>query len=158
MDELYWPLLWALAGLPVISAGAKYKLSRNAPKDYGYYLEWKLFSTFRLGVTKLALFVSVGVALTALSPSFERMISAISIAAVCGILVESTTLIGRPHPTPEYVPQDWACIGCRSNAHDSCTNVRMLDSFEKNFVSKEGTKRPVCCCGFRISVVRPLRA
>jgi len=54
MDELYWPLLWALAGLPVISAGAKYKLSRNAPKDYGYYLEWKLFSTFRLGVTKLA--------------------------------------------------------------------------------------------------------
>jgi len=158
MDELYWPLLWALAGLPAISAGAKYKLSRNAPKDYGYYLEWRLFSTFRLGVTKLALFVSVGVALTALSPSFERMISAISIAAVCGILVESTTLIGRPHPTPEYVPQDWACIGCRSNAHDSCTNVRMLDSFEKNFVSKEGTKRPLCCCGFRISVVRPLRA
>src|SRR2546426_10084463 len=109
MDELYWPLLWALAGLPVISAGAKYKLSRNAPKDYGYYLEWKLFSTFRLGVTKLALFVSVGVALTALSPSFERLISAISIAAVCGLLVESPTLIRGPPPTPADSPHAWAC-------------------------------------------------
>ena len=158
MVELYWPLLWALAGLPVISAAVKYKLSRKAPRDYGYYLEWKLFSTFRLGVAKLALFVSVGVALTILSLSFERMISAISIAAICGIIVESTTLIGRSHPTPEYVPQDWACISCRSYVHDSCSNVRMLDSFEKNFVSKEGTKRPLCCCGFRISVVRPLSA
>ena len=158
MDELYWPLLWALAGLPIVAASAKYRLSRKAPRDYGYYLEWKLFSTFRLGVAKLALYVSVGVALTAVSLSFERMISAVSIAAVCGILVESTTLIGRPHPTPEYVPMGLACIGCRSNAHDSCTNVRMLDSFEKNFVSKEGTKRPLCCCGFRISVVRPLSA
>jgi len=156
MDEFYWPLLWALAGLPIILAAAKYKLSRKAPRDYGYYLEWKLFSTFRLGVTKLGLFVSVGVALTVLSISFERMMSAISIAAICGILVEATTLIGRPHPTPEYVPSGWACVSCRSNAHDSCTNVRMLDSFEKNFVSKEGTKRPLCCCGFRISVVRHL--
>src|SRR5438445_13264516 len=101
MDELYWPLLWALAGLPVISAGAKYKLSRNAPKDYGYYVEWKLFSRFRLGATNLALFVSVGMALTVLSPSFERMISAISIAACCGILVESTTQTVRPHIPPE---------------------------------------------------------
>jgi hypothetical protein len=158
MDELYWPLLWALAGLPIILAGVKYKLSRKAPRDYGHYLEWKLFSTFRLGVTKLALFVSVGLILTVLSLSFERMVSVISIAAVCGVLVESTALIGRPHPTPEYVPGDPACIGCRSNAHDSCTNVRMLDSFENNFLSKEGTKRPLCCCGFRISVVRPLSA
>src|SRR5207244_8247795 len=108
MDELYWPLLLALARLPVISADAKYKLSRNAPKDYGYYLEWKLFSTFRLGATKLALFVSIGMALTVLSPSFERMISAISIAAVCGILVESASLIGRPNPRRESVPLDWA--------------------------------------------------
>ncbi len=158
MDELYWPLLWALAGLPMVSACAKYRFSRKAPRDYAYYVEWKLFSTSRLGMAKLCLFVSVGVALTVLSLSFERMISAISIAAVCGVLVESTTLIGRPHPTPEYVPMGWACIGCRSNAHDRCTNVRMLDSFEKNFMSKEGTKRPVCCCGFRISVVRPLSA
>ena len=158
MDELYWPLLWALAGLPIISAGVKYKLSRKAPRDYGYYLEWKLFSAYKFGVLKLGLFVSVGVALTVLSISFERMMSVISIAAICGTLVESTTLIGRPHPTPEYVPRDRACIGCSSNAHDSCTNVRMLDSFEKNFVSKEGTKRPLCCCGFRISVVRPLSA
>src|SRR5437016_14632644 len=119
MVELYWPLLWALAGLPVISAAAKYKLSRKAPRDYGYYVEWKLFSTFRLGVTKLALFVSVGVALTVLSPSFERMISAISIAAVCGIVVESTTLIGRPRRTPRYSRQDWACIGPTSTALDS---------------------------------------
>jgi len=158
MAEFYWPLFWAVAGLPIVSAGAKYGLSRKAPRDYAYYVEWKLFSTFSLGVAKLALFVSVGVTLTLLSLSFETMISAISIAAICGILVESTTLIGRPHPTPEYVPTGWACIGCRSNAHDSCTNVRMLDSFEKNFVSKEGTKRPLCCCGFRISVVRPLSA
>src|SRR5438132_12596128 len=120
MDELYWPLLWALAGLPVISAGAKYKLSRNAPKDYGYYLEWKLFSTFRLGAAKLALFVSVGVALTAVSLSFERMISAVSVAVVCVILVESTTLIGRPHPTSEYVPISLACIVCMWIAHESC--------------------------------------
>ena len=158
MDELFWPFLWALAGLPVILAGAKYRLSRKAPRDYGYYLEWKLFSAFRFGVFKLGLFVSVGVALTVLSISFESMMSVISIAAVCGVLVEATTLIGRPHPTPEYVPMDWACASCRSNVHDSCTNVRMLDSFEKNFVSKEGTKRPLCCCGFRISVIRPLNA
>src|SRR5438445_13623763 len=109
MVELYWPLLWALAGLPVISAAVKYKLSRKAPRDYGYYLEWKLFSTFRLGVAKLALFVWVGASLTILSLSFDTMISAISIAAISGIIVESTTLIGSAHSRPENVPQTWIC-------------------------------------------------
>ncbi len=157
MLEYWWPFLWALAGLPIVCGGAKYNLSRKATRDYAYYVEWKLFS-MRLGIAKLGAFVSIGVFLTFLSISAERMLTAISIAAICGTLLESTALIGRPHPTPGYVPREWVCVGCRSNEHNSCTNTRTLDGFESNFVSKEGLKRPVCCCGFRISVLRPLSA
>ena len=155
MSEFWWPFLWTLAGLPLVSGWAKYSLSRKAPRDYAYYVEWKLFP-MRLGIAKLGAFASIGVFLTILSIPSDRMLAAVSIAAVCGALMESTTLIGRPHPTPEYAPREWVCVGCRSNEHNSCTNIRTLDSFESNFVSKEGVKRPVCCCGFRISVLRPL--
>ena len=155
MDEFWWPLLWALAGLPVVSAAAKHDLSRRSSRDYAYYMEWKLFSISKLAIAKLGLFVSIGVTLTVLSISFEKMTAAVSIAAVCGFLLESTTLIGRTHPTPEYT-RDRACVACRSNEHDGCTNLRMLDGFENNFVSREGVRRPVCCCGFRIAVIRAL--
>lgn len=156
MDELWWLLLWTVAGLPTISLATKYKLVRKASKDYAYYLESKALSIGKLGVSKLGFFSGLGLALTVFSLSPEKMIVALSVVAVCGGLLESTALIGRPHPTPEYTPINLACTGCRSGEHDDCTNLRMLDGFEDNFVSKEGTRRPICCCGFRISTSRVL--
>ncbi len=156
MDELWWPLLWTIAGLPIISSATKYNLLRKASKDYAYYLESKALSIGKLGVSKLGFFLGTGLALTVFSFPAEKMVVALLVVAVCGGLLESTVLIGRPHPTPEYTPMDLVCTGCRSNEHDSCSNLRMLDSFESNFVSKEGRRRPICCCGFRISTLRVL--
>jgi len=159
MAEFWWPLLWTLAGLPFISLAAKYNLLRKSSKDYAYYLESKALSISKLGVSKLGFFLAAGVALTLLlSVPPEKMAVALLIASICGTLLETTILIGRPHPTPAYVTSSLPCRGCANNNHDTCTNTRMLDSFESKFTSKDGLLRPICCCGFRISALRPMSA
>jgi len=156
MDEPFWPILWSLSGLPILSLIAKLDLRRKASTDYAYYLEWRSLRMRGLGLSKLSFFFVIGLSLTLLSVSAEKMVVALSIAAVCGTLLETTTLIGRPHPTPAYIPSSLACKGCTSNEHDACTNTRMLDSFQSNFASRDGLRRPICCCGFRIGALRPM--
>jgi hypothetical protein len=129
-------------------------LLKKKVADYAYYLEWKEFSIRNLAVLKVASFTAIGVALTILTLPVDRMLIALVIGVTCGSTLESTLVIGRSHPTPKYVPTRVACEGCRQNNHDRCANVRMLDSFETGFRSKDGALRPVCCCGFRISVLR----
>ncbi len=156
MVEFWWPLIWAVAGLPTLSIRTKYSLLRKRVSDYAYYLEWKEFSIRKFVTLKFAAFVSIGVALTFLTLPPDGMLIALVVVLTCGSTLESTLLIGRSHPTPNYAPTKVACEACRQNDHDSCANVRMLDSFETNFKSKDGALRPVCCCGFRISVLREL--
>ncbi len=134
----------------------KYSLLKKTVSDYAYYLEWKEFSIRKFVTLKLLSFVGIGVALTLLTLPPDRMLIALAVVVTCGSTLESTLLIGRSHPTPNYTPTKVACEGCRKNDHDSCSNVRMLDSFRTNFKSKDGALRPVCCCGFRISVLREM--
>ena len=156
MVEFWWPLLWTVAGLPILSVRTKYSLLRKRVIDYAYYLEWKEFSVRKFAAIKIMTFASVGVALTLLALPLERMLIAFVVVAACGSTLESTLVIGRAHPTPKSRSTKVACEGCKQNDHDSCTNVRMLDSFETGFKSKDGALRPVCCCGFRISILREL--
>ncbi len=156
MVDLLWPLLWTAAGLPVLAINTKYSLLKKKVRDYAYFLEWKEFSIAKVVTFKLATFAAIGVVLTLLALPMDRMLIAFAVVATCGSTLESTLLIGRPHPTPDYSPTRLACDGCRQNGHDSCTNTRMLDSFETRFKSKDGALRPMCCCGFRISVLREI--
>ncbi len=154
--EFWWPLVWIAAGFPIVSIRMKYSLLKKKVSDYAYYLEWKEFSIRKFVTLKLVSFVGIGVALTLLTLPPDRMLIALAVVVTCGSTLESTLLIGRSHPTPNYTPTKVACEGCRENDHDGCSNVRMLDSFKTNFKSKDGALRPVCCCGFRISVLREM--
>ena len=156
MVELWWPLLWSAAGFPILALGTKYFLLKKKVTDYAYYLEWKEFSIGKLLAIKVGSFVAIGVVLTLLTLPLDRMLIALVVTTTCSSALESTLVIGRSHPTPKYTPTKLACDGCRRNQHDSCTNTRMLDSFETRFKSRDGALRPVCCCGFRISVLREI--
>ena len=83
---------------------------------------------------------------------------AVLVFTACSTLFESVFTIGIAHPTPTYRRSRQACDKCKLMKDDECTNVRMLDGFETEFRSKEGTFRPVCCCGFRIGDWREVHA
>lgn len=149
-------MLWTLAGFPILSVRTKYSLLKKRVTDYAYYLEWKEFAIRKFVMLKLVSFAAIGVALTLLALPLEKMLIALVLGVTCASTLESTLVIGRSHPTPKYAPSRVACDGCRKNDHDRCANVRMLDSFETSFRAKDGALRPVCCCGFRGSVLREI--
>lgn len=154
MPDLLWPLLWAAAGLPLLTLNRKYSLLKKSAEDYAYYVESKEFAIGKLFILKVSLFVMTGVTFTFLALPLDRMIVALTMGASFGYVLESTVLVGRSHPTPKYAQTRFACAACQKIRHDDCTNVRMLDGFESAFRSKDGLVRPVCCCGFQMSVLR----
>jgi hypothetical protein len=136
----------------LISIRAKYSLLKRTVKDYAYYIESKEFDIRWVAITKLGTFFLAGAALSVLSVPAEEMVLAFIVFASGGMILEATNLVGRPHPTPNYVPSRMACGSCKKNGHEFCTNTRTLDSFETAFRSSDGELRPICCCGFQIHV------
>lgn len=151
MIPLLWFSLWFLAGLPFATLMKVRRLFARRKSDYAYYLEWKGFPKRRIAFGKALSSIIFGGIFILSSPLGEKMALALSVYLVCSMVAESTVLIGRPHPTPQYRANKFVCQSCRSGRDDECSNVRMLDSFEANFKPSRGTFRPVCCCGFRMS-------
>ena len=143
-------VLWVVSGLPYLSVLKKLDLSKNRRLDYSHYLLWREFPLLKLSVAKMTVFSLIGVASLAYAIPMEKTLLGVSALGVCGIAAEATVTRERAHPTQGYVRQV-VCHYCRTGEHENCANLRMLDGFETRFKSGDGTYRPVCCCGFRIS-------
>lgn len=150
LTEYLFALLSFLGAIPIATLAKKLSLRSKVMKDYAYYLEWRDFSILKVIILKPLIIAIISSMLLALRVSADKSVFVLSILLVCGFIAELTLVIGRPHPTPSYIPSKVACEGCKGNEHEECDNLRMLDSFETGFKSRDGLYRPVCCCGFRI--------
>jgi hypothetical protein len=121
-------------------------------------VQWKEFPLLKLSIAKLVFFSIVGLASIITLVPLDKTVVGLVALGTCGVVLESTVTLGRPYPTQRYVKKQQVCNGCKVNKHEGCDNLRMLDSFETNFKSKEGFYRPVCCCGFRISNYKELES
>jgi hypothetical protein len=156
MDNLFWFPVWLLIALPIPSTIFARRLLRKLRQDYAYYIEWREFPIIKIAAVKFTMVPLVGYLLSTLQIPAESLTVAAGAFGICGFVCESIILIDRPHPTRTYHPVKLVCTSCQGNKCEDCTNLRMLDSFETGFKSREGTYRPVCCCGFRISPYREL--
>jgi hypothetical protein len=152
MYEPWLILVWALAGLPILSIRKKFKLSKKKWSDYSYCVQWAEFPLLKISIAKIASYSLLGLASIMLFVPFEKVVIGLVVIGACGVVLETSVCANRPKPTRGYVQRQILCERCRSSVHDNCTNVRMLDGFETNFGSKDGFYRPVCCCGFRTGV------
>ncbi len=143
-------LPWLILGLPLISITKEFILRRKQRTDYAHYIEWKEFPLSRITAGKMVFFSLLGVASLLYSVPLDKMIIGLVVLGACGYIIEATMSFGRPQPTRGYAQAQTVCPKCRFGDHEDCTNLRMLDGFETEFKSKEGFKRPVCCCGFRL--------
>jgi hypothetical protein len=143
--------IWAIAGLPYLSIVKKFKLGKKRRQDYSYFVQWKEFPLIKILLAKLTFFSLLGIASIVYLVPLEKTILGITALGTCGLILETTVTRERPYPTQGYVQRQMVCSSCQTSNHENCVNLRMLDGFEKNFKSKEGFYRPVCCCGFRIS-------
>jgi hypothetical protein len=146
------PLIpWVMLAVPLASLPKWYGLRDRRRQDYAHYIEWKEFSIRKIALGKLAFFLLIGLASLAYSISFDKTVVALAALGICGYMIEASIAYGRPMPTPGYRITGKVCQKCGVSDHEHCTNLRMLDGFEKKFTTEDGHRRPVCCCGFRLS-------
>jgi hypothetical protein len=140
-----------MVGIPVVTITRAIELKRSKKTDYSRYLEWHGFPFFRVVFGKFIAFAILGLA-SVLDPAPPaKVLIALPILGIIGFVMETRISLGRPLPTPRFALKV-ICANCRVSRHQDCTNLRMLDGFEKGFKSAEGGRRPVCCCGFRLGV------
>ena len=142
---------WILLAFPLVSLPKWFNLREKRTQDYAHYIEWKEFSIWKIGLGKLAFFLLIGFGSLVYSISFDKTLVALTALGICGYLLEGTMAFGRPMPTPGYRMQSRVCQKCGVSDHEHCTNLRMLDGFEKKFTNQDGFRSSVCCCGFRLS-------
>lgn len=126
------------------------ELRKKRKDDYAHFIEWKEFPILGISLAKSALFLIVGLGSILLQAPVNKTLIALICIGACGYLIEGTFVFGRPLPTPGYRMTRRVCKNCSLSQHDDCSNLRMLDGFEKQFKAQEGYKWPVCCCGFRL--------
>jgi hypothetical protein len=143
-------VLWVASGLPYLSVLKKLDLSKKRRLDYSHYLLWREFPLLKISAAKVTVFSLIGAASLAYAIPMEKTLLGVFVLGVFGLAAEATVTRERAYPTQGYVRQV-VCQYCRAGDHENCANLRMLDGFETSFKSGDGTFRPVCCCGFRIS-------
>ena len=151
MASLVSLIPWVLLAVPLVSLPKWYGLRDRRRQDYAHYIEWKEFSIWKIALGKLAFFLLIGMGSIVYSISFDKTVVALAALGICGYLIEASIAYGRPMPIPGYRITGKVCQKCSVSDHEHCTNLRMLDGFEKKFTTEDGRKRPVCCCGFRLS-------
>jgi hypothetical protein len=150
VDSLLLLAPWLVLGIPIVTAVRWAELRRKQKVDYSHYVERKEFPLSQLIVGKFVFFSAIGLGSVFDPAPPEKTLVALFVIGVCGFAVEGTFVLGRPVPTKGYQMTRTTCANCSIRKHEDCTNMRMLDGFEKGFKSEEGHRRPVCCCGFRL--------
>lgn len=123
---------------------------RKQGSDYAHFVMRREFPIAKIALGKLVLFGLLGAATAVYTIPADKTLVALGLIGACGYYIEGTIAFGRPAPTPGYRSTKRVCQKCGVGAHDGCTNLRMLEGFEKSFMASDGYKRPVCCCGFRL--------
>jgi hypothetical protein len=147
------PLLifaWLVLAIPIVTIIRWTELRTKQKIDYSHYVELKEFPLIPMVVGKFLCFLAIGLASFLVAAPPYKTFVALTIIGICGFAVEASVSLGRPVPTQGYMMTRVICLSCRNSVHHECTNLRMLDGFEKGFKTEEGYNRPVCCCGFRL--------
>lgn len=150
MASLIQLVPWILLSVPVVSLFRWYELRSKHKGDYSRFVELKEFPIWKISLGKLVFFGLLGLGSVFYSTPFDKTMVALVTLGTCGYIIEGTIAFGRPMPVPGYRITSRVCQKCSLSDHEHCTNLRMLDGFEKDFKSQEGLRRPVCCCGFRL--------
>ncbi len=128
----------------------RFELREKARLDYAHYIEWNEFPFLTTSAGKMLLFSAIGFVSIIDPAPFDKTIIALGVVGTLGYVVEAAIIHERPLPTKKYKMDGSICANCRAASHADCTNLRMLDGYDKGFRDEKGYSRPVCCCGFRL--------